>query len=378
MTVTSQLQVPLLDLKAQYAGLREEMTAAVEEVLESQIFINGPKVRELEEAIARQCDCAGAVGVSSGTDALLCALMVLGIGPGDEVITTPYSFFATAGSIWRTGARPVFVDIDPETFNIDVSRIEAAITSKTKAVMPVHLFGQTADLDPIVEICRRRELHLIEDAAQAIGSTYRGRQAGSIGTIGCFSFFPTKNLGGLGDGGIVTSQDPELLERLYLCRNHGATRTYFHSTVGGNFRLDALQAAGLLVKLPHLESWSAGRRANAALYDSLFEGAPGITTPTVREHNVSIYNQYAIRVQDRDALLEHLREVGIGCAIYYPLGLHQQECFAELGYRAGDFPETERAAATSLALPIYSELTEEQIRQVGETVRTFVSARLGD
>ncbi len=365
------MRVPMLDLKAQYATIEHELAPAIREVLASQLFINGPEVKQLEAAVAELSGCAGAVGVSSGTDALLCALMTLGIGPGDEVITTPYTFFATAGSIWRTGARPVFVDIEPETFNIDPARVEAAVTPKTRAIMPVHLFGQVAELDPIMAIAERHRLEVIEDAAQAIGASYRGRPAGSMGIVGCFSFFPSKNLGGLGDGGMITAQDGELLDRLRQCRNHGSAPKYFHKWVGGNFRLDTIQAAGLLVKLRHLEGWSAARRANAALYDALLGEVAEVTTPTVLAHNVSIYNQYVIRAQRRDELLSHLGECGVGCAIYYPLSLHQQECFADLGHEPGDFPESERAAAESLALPVYPELTEEQIRYVVDCIREF-------
>ncbi|MCK4625782.1 MAG: DegT/DnrJ/EryC1/StrS family aminotransferase, partial [Phycisphaerae bacterium] len=264
------MQVPLLDLKAQYATIKDEMAPALQSVMDSQYFINGPEVKELEKQVAEYSDCAAAVGVSSGTDALLAALMTLDIGAGDEVITTPYTFFATAGSIWRTGAKPVFVDIEADTFNIDPAKIEAAITDKTKAIIPVHLFGQMAEMDAIMEIAKKHNLYVVEDAAQSIGSTYKGRKAGSIGTVGAFSFFPSKNLGGLGDGGMIVTQDAELGEKLTQCRNHGSKPKYFHKWVGGNFRLDTLQAAGLLVKLRHLDYWSEGRRANAAKYGALF------------------------------------------------------------------------------------------------------------
>jgi dTDP-4-amino-4,6-dideoxygalactose transaminase len=367
------MQVPLLDLKAQYATLRDEMMSAVEAVLESQYFINGPAVRELESAVAAYSDCRGAVGVSSGTDALLCSLMSLGIGPGDEVITTPFTFFATAGSIWRVCARPVFVDVEPDTFNIDPAKIEAAVTDKTKAIMPVHLFGQTADMDPILAVAKKHGLAVIEDGAQAIGATYKGRKAGSMGTVGCFSFFPSKNLGGLGDGGMITTQDDELAGRLAQCRNHGQGATYIHTFVGANFRLDTIQAAGLLVKLKYLSRWSSGRRANAARYDELLADVAEVVTPTVRDGNVSIYNQYVIRVPRRDELHAHLREQGIGAAVYYPLSLHQQQCFAELGGKAGDFPVSEKAASEVLALPVFPELTDEQIVYVAETIKSFLA-----
>jgi dTDP-4-amino-4,6-dideoxygalactose transaminase len=367
------MKVPLLDLKAQYAILREEMLAAVTLVLDSQQFINGPAVKELEAQVAAYSQCRRAVGMSSGTDALLCALMTLGIGPGDEVITTPYSFFATAGSIARTGARPVFVDIDPATFNIDVSAIEAAVSEKTRAIMPVHLFGQMADMDGVMAMAGRRGLFVVEDAAQAIGATWRGRSAGSIGTVGCFSFFPSKNLGGLGDGGMIVTQDPDLAEKLEVFRNHGSKPKYHHHYVGGNFRLDTIQAAGLLVKLRHLDLWSAKRRENAALYDEHFANLEGLRRPTVRQGAVSIYNQYVVRTERRDALQAFLKERGVGTEVYYPVSLHEQECFKSLGYRRGAFPAAEEAARTSLALPIYPELTEEQIAFVAAQVREFLT-----
>ncbi len=366
------MQVPLLDLKAQYATIKDEMAPALQSVMDSQYFINGPEVKELEKAVARYSDCAVAVGVSSGTDALLAALMTLDIGAGDEVITTPYTFFATAGSIWRTGAKPVFVDIEDETFNIDPSKIEAAITDKTKAIIPVHLFGQMAEMDPIMEIAKKHNLYVVEDAAQSIGSTYKGRKAGSIGTVGAFSFFPSKNLGGLGDGGMVVTQDAELGERLAQCRNHGSKPKYYHKWVGGNFRLDTLQAAGLIVKLRHLDYWSEGRRANAAKYDALFADFEPVKTPVIRDYNVTIYNQYVVRVPKRDDLRAFLKENDIGCEVYYPRSLHEQKCFASLGYNRGDFPESEKAADETLALPVYPELTDEQIQYVAGKVKEFL------
>ncbi len=380
------MKVPLLDLKAQYATIKDEINPAMLAVMESQYFINGPEVKELEAAVAEYSGCAAGVGVSSGTDALLCALMTLGIGENlpacrtgdacagrEEVVTTPYTFFATAGSIWRAGARPVFVDIDPVTYNIDPAKIADAVTENTKAIMPVHLFGQTADMDPIMEIAAEHDLYVIEDAAQAIGAEYKGRKAGSIGTVGCFSFFPSKNLGGLGDGGMVVTQDADLAERLTQCRDHGSAPRYYHKWVGGNFRLDTLQAVGLLVKLRHLDEWSAARRRNAALYDELFADFDLVVTPKVAEGNVSIYNQYVIRVPRRDELQAFLQSEDIGCAMYYPLSLHEQECFKGLGHKRGDFPESEKAAAETLAIPIYPELTEEQIRHVAGKIREFLS-----
>jgi dTDP-4-amino-4,6-dideoxygalactose transaminase len=365
------MQVPLLDLKAQYATLRDEMRKAVDAIMESQYFINGPAVGQLEQAVAAYSGAKAAVGVSSGTDALIAALMGLEIGDGDEVVTTPYTFFATAGSIWRVGAKPVFVDIEPDTFNIDAAKIDSVITGRTKAIMPVHLFGAMADMDPIMAIAKKHGLYVIEDGAQAIGAQYKGRKAGAIGSAGCFSFFPSKNLGGLGDGGMIVTQDAALADRLAQCRNHGMKPQYFHKWVGGNFRLDTLQAAGLLVKLPHLEAWSAKRRANAKRYDEFLAGIDEVTTPAVRDFNVSIYNQYCIRVPRRDALQQHLKDAGVGTAIYYPLSLHQQECFATLGYRKGDFPVSEAAAAETLALPIYPELTDEQLRHVAGQIKAF-------
>ncbi len=364
------MNVSLLDLKAQYATIKDEVMAAVAEVLESQICIGGPKIAELEKQVAKISDCAFAVGVSSGTDALLAGLMALNIGAGDEVITTPFSFFATAGSIVRAGATPVFVDIEPETYNINPSLIAKAITPRTKAIMPVHLFGQMADMDPIMDIASEHKLQVIEDAAQSISATYRGRKAGSIGTIGCFSFFPSKNLGCAGDGGMVVTHDKAVNERLVLMRNHGAKPKYYHRFVGGNFRLDAVQAAILLVKLPHLDQWSEARRVNARAYDAAFSGTP-VQGPTIRPYNVTVFNQYVIRVKRRDELMEHLKQKGIGSEVYYPLPLHLQECFANLGYHEGDCPEAERAAKEVLALPIYPELPTAERDFVAETVLRF-------
>ena len=367
------MQVPMLDLKAQFATVEDEVRAALDAVMESQYFINGPQVKQLEALIAEYTNCKAAVGVSSGTDALVCSLMALGVGPGDEVITTPYTFFATVGSIWRVGAKPVFVDIEPDTYNIDPRQIAAAVTDKTKAIMPVHLFGQVAEMDPIMEIAAQHDLLVIEDAAQAIGATYKGKQAGSIGTVGCFSFFPSKNLGCMGDGGMIVATDPEIGERLAIFRNHGSKPKYYHRWVGGNFRLDTLQAAVLIVKLKHLDAWSDQRRANAARYDELFADCDAVTTPVIRDYNVSIINQYVLRVPRRDDLMARMKEANIGCAIYYPLSLHQQECFAPLGHKDGDFPESEKAAAETVAIPVYPELTDEQMVYVADTVKDFVS-----
>jgi len=349
------MKIPLLDLKAQYQTIREEVLAAVTEVLDSQVCIGGPKVVELEQKIAAMSGCRYGVGVSSGTDALLCSLMALGIGPGDQVITTPFTFFATAGSIVRTGASPVFVDIDPSTYNLSPAAIEGAVTSQTRAILPVHLFGQMCDMDPIMDIARRRGLYVIEDAAQSITATYKGRKAGSVGTAGCFSFFPSKNLGGAGDGGMIVTNDPGLYEKLVLFRNHGAKPKYFHKYVGGNFRLDPVQAAILLVKLPHLEAWSEARRRHAAYYDTRLGDAVG--TPFIRPDCVSIYNQYVIRTPRRDELLAALHAAGIGTEIYYPAPMHEQECFRGLGYLPEHCPVASQVAREVLAIPVYPELT---------------------
>jgi dTDP-4-amino-4,6-dideoxygalactose transaminase len=371
-----KMNVPLLDLKAQYAALKDEIHAAVNRVIESQAFILGPDVKALEDEVASYSHAKHAIACASGSDALLLALMALEIKAGDEVITTPYSFFATAAAISRLGARPVFVDIDPATYNLDVSKIEAAITERTRAIMPVHLYGQCAEMRAIMEVCSRHNLPIIEDAAQAIGAEDDGRQAGVIGAIGCFSFYPSKNLGGAGDGGMMTTNDDALAERLRILRVHGSATKYYHSLIGVNSRLDSLQAAILRVKLPHLDAWSDARAANAARYNQLFEDAgllEEIGLPAVRARGRHIFNQYVIRAgEKRDALIEHLKRHDIGTDIYYPVPLHLQECFDYLGYKAGDFPEAERAARETIALPIYPELTIEQQGYVVETIREFM------
>ena len=366
------MQVPLLDLKAQYATIKNEVSAAVLEVLESQRCIGGPKVKELEEKIAAISDCKFAVGASSGTDAILNSLMSLDIGADHEVITTPFTFFATVGSIARTGAKPVFVDIDPKTYNINPDRVEQVVTERTKAIIPVHLFGQMVDMDRIMEIANKHDLAVIEDAAQSITSTYKGRKAGSIGTVGCFSFFPSKNLGGAGDGGMIVTNNEQLYERIAVMRNHGSKPKYFHKHIGGNFRIDPIQAAVLLVKLLHLDNWSDARRRNAAFYNEKFAGTI-VNTPYISPSCMSIYNQYVIRVPKRDGLLAYLREKGIGCEIYYPHPMHLQECFKNLGYKEGDFPEAEKASKEVLAIPIYPELTDEMKDCVAETIISFLS-----
>jgi dTDP-4-amino-4,6-dideoxygalactose transaminase len=387
---STSIPVPLLDLKAQYRAIRQEVREAVDRVADSQHFILGPEVEALEREIAAYSQCEYGVGVSSGTDALLVALMAIDLGPGDEVISTPYTFFATAGSVARLGAKSVFVDIDPLTFNIDPAGIERAVTPRTRAIIPVHLYGQMADMGPIMEVAARHNLIVIEDAAQAIGSEYQGRRAGSIGHFGCFSFFPSKNLGGFGDAGLVTTNDEHLAARLRLFRNHGYSPKYYNKVVGGNFRIDAIQAAVLRVKLKYLDGWTAGRQQNAEEYRRLFAEAglalaaesidcskgngsrpKGVVLPQDGPARRHIYNQFVIRSQRRDRLMSHLKERQIGTEIYYPVPMHLQECFADLGYSRGDFPESECAADQSLALPIYPELTEEMLKSVVSAIADF-------
>lgn len=368
------MKVPLLDLKAQYTPLRDEMLAKVESVFDSQYFVLGSEVQALEEEIAAYSQTKHAIGCASGSDALLLALMALNVKEGDEVITTPYTFFATVSSITRLGAKAVFVDVDPETYNLNASQIENVITEKTKAIMPVHLYGQCADMDALIEISERRNIPLVEDAAQAIGSEDNERRAGNMSAIGCFSFYPSKNLGGAGDGGMMTTNDDELAYMLRILRVHGGERRYYHRVVGLNSRLDALQAAVLRVKLPHLDNWSEARQRNAKRYNNLFNEAElteFVSTPFERENIRHIYNQYVIRVSRRDELKEFLAKNGVGTDIYYPVPLHLQECFAFLGYKEGDFPEAEKAAKETLALPIYPELTEEQQHYVVEKIGEF-------
>jgi len=375
------VHVPLLDLKIQYKAIKSEIQKSLEEVLESQEFIMGPHVDKLETAIADYSRARYAIGVSSGTDALLAALMSLDIRPGDEVITTPFTFFSTAGTIARLNARPVFVDIEPVTFNMVPSQIERVITRKTRAIIPIHLFGQCADMDPILEIARKRNLRVVEDAAQSIGAEYKGRRAGSMGDMGIFSFFPSKNLGGFGDGGMVVTNDEALFEKVKLLRAHGMHPKYYHKIVGGNFRLDALQAAVLSVKLKYLDGWSQGRRMNAAYYDRKFRvsglierGLIQIPEAVYKENgdrNYHIYNQYTLRVKDRDRLQAHLKQNLIGSEIYYPVALHLQECFQDLGYKAGAFPVSGEAAKSVLSIPIYPELTDAQKDYVVGMIEEF-------
>ncbi|MBM4260382.1 MAG: DegT/DnrJ/EryC1/StrS family aminotransferase [Deltaproteobacteria bacterium] len=381
----SPTPVPLLDLRTQYGAIEAEIRAAIDKVVQSQQFILGPEVEQLEREIAAYSACRFGIGVSSGTDALLVALMSLGIGSGDEVVTTPYTFFATVGCISRVGATPVFVDIDPLTYNIDATKIESAITRRTRAIMPVHLYGQMAEMDLIVDLARRYRLRVIEDAAQAIGSEDNGKRAGSISDLGCFSFFPSKNLGAFGDGGMVTTNDAELAERVAMLRGHGSKAKYYHKYIGGNFRLDAIQAAVLRVKLKYLDGWTAARQRNAATYRQLFtaaklttdNGAGSSGAPVALPHEAAggrhIYNQFVIRVgtRRRDGLIDHLKRANIGCEIYYPVPLHLQECFRDLGHKPGDFPESEAAAQQTIALPIYPELTEAMQRAVVQSIADF-------
>ncbi len=374
------VRVPLLDLQPQYAPLRQSILAAITRVCDSQRFIMGPEVSSLEDELAALLGVEHAVAVSSGTDAVLLALMMLGIGPGDEVVTTTYSFFATAGAVVRVGARPVLVDIDPVTFNIDPEAIAGAITPRTKAILPVHLFGLGADMAPIMESAARAGVPVIEDAAQAIGATIAGRPAGGIGAIGCFSFFPSKNLGAFGDAGLVTTNDAGLAARARLLRVHGMEPKYYHHVVGANFRMDALQAAVLRVKAPHLAAWTEARRMNAARYTRLFRErgvADRVVLPVEPSGRRHIFNQFVIRVAGRDRLKAHLDAQGIGNEIYYPVPFHLQPCFADLGHTAGDFPYAERAALESLAIPIYSELTTEQQEIVVDAIVDWVNTAGG-
>jgi dTDP-4-amino-4,6-dideoxygalactose transaminase len=371
--MTVEMNVPLLDLRAQFQTIRGEVMAAVERVFESQHFILGPEVEAFEREAAEYCRIKHAIGCGSGSDALLLALTALGVGPGDEVVTASFSFFATAGSIARLGARPVFVDISPDDFNVDPNLIERAITPRAKAILPVHLFGQCAEMDAIREVADRHNLPVIEDAAQAIGAGYCERLAGAMGAVGCFSFFPSKNLGGAGEGGLMTTDDDDLAERLRLLRVHGMRPKYYHKVVGVNSRLDALQAAVLGVKLKYLDRWSDARRRNAEHYDKLFAeaGVEEVTTPAVRPNRRHIFNQYTIRCSRRDELMDFLKRRGVGSEIYYPAPLHLQECFAHLGYKPGDLPATERASRECLSLPIYPELTEEMRQYVVEKIAEF-------
>jgi dTDP-4-amino-4,6-dideoxygalactose transaminase len=382
--------VPLLDLKGQYRPLKAEIMAAIEEICDAQAFILGPNVTALEAEVAAYSQSPFGIGVSSGTDALLLALMALDVGPGDEVVTSPYTFFATGGTIARVGARPIFLDVEPSTYNLSPVAVQRFVDERcdvqagrlvnratggaVRAIMPVHLYGQCADMAPLLEIAQRHSLHVIEDAAQAIGSEYLGRRAGAFGAVGCFSFFPSKNLGAFGDAGLCTAQDAELAERLRVMRVHGGKPKYYHAVIGGNFRIDELQAAVLRIKLRRLDAWTAGRQANAATYRELFAAAglaDVVTLPYEMPGVRHIYNQFVVRAPRRDALKQHLATAGIGTEIYYPVPLHLQACFAYLGGQAGECPESERAAAETLALPVYPELAREQLEYVVESIGRF-------
>lgn len=365
------MSVPLLDLKAQYVTIKDEIEAAIREVVQEQQFVLGSKVEQLEEKVARYVGTKCAVGVASGTDSIFLSLKALGVGRDDEVITTSFSFFATAGEIVNAGATPVFVDIDPKTFNIDPTLVERAITERTKSILPVHLFGQCADMDPILRIAENHGLKIVEDAAQAIGATYKGQPAGSMGDCGCISFFPSKNLGAYGDGGIVVTSNPEIADAVRMLRVHGSRKKYQHETIGINSRLDALQAAVLLAKLPHLDEWNAKRRRNAAYYGEKLAGVDGVQTPFIAPDNLSVYHVYTVRVRNRDKVMETLANDGIGTAVHYPLPLPYQKCFDYLGYSEGDFPNCEKAAKEVLSIPVYPELTEEQMDAV---VRSLAKA----
>lgn len=369
------MKVPLLDIKEQNDVLRAEIEAALGRVLDTNAFILGGEVAELEKELAGYCGTKYAIGCASGSDALLLAMMGLDVAAGDEVITTPYSFFATVSAITRLGAKPVFVDIDPDTYNLDVEAVSAKISGRTKAVQPVHLYGQCVEMDRLMGMCDAAGVPVVEDAAQAIGAEDKGRRAGSMGWIGCFSFYPSKNLGGMGDGGFMTTDDDELAEQLFALRVHGSKERYYHKWVGLNSRLDGFQGAVLRVKLPHLDRWSDRRKANADRYRELFSEAgleEKVTLPAERPDVRHIYNQFVIRVPDhRDVLREHLSASGVGTDIYYPVPLHLQECFEYLGYKRGDFPESERASRESLALPVYPELTPEQQQYVVDKIAEF-------
>ena len=367
--MTGRMKVKLLDLQGQYFSIRGEVRRALDEICDAQDFVLGPRVEQFEKNLAAYCQTKHAIGVSSGTDALLCAMMAMDIGPDDEVICPAFTFFASAGSIARLGARPVFCDIDPATFNLCAKDVKKRLTKKTRAIMPVHLFGQLADMESINAIAREHGLKVIEDAAQAIGAKRGGKPACGHGDVGCLSFYPTKNLGGFGDGGAICTNDDALAEKCVLLRVHGSgTKTYFHKHIGGMFRMGSIQAAVLDIKLKRLEGWHEARRANARLYEELLQGS-GVACPRIDPANWSIYNQYVVRVADRDNVKKKLAEAGIGSAVYYPLALHEQECFSHLGHRRGDFPESEKACGEVLALPIYPELPQDQLRYVAAELR---------
>ena len=364
------MNVPMLDLKAQYETIKGEIIPAITDVCEKQALCLGPAVVQFEENVAKYCGSNFAIGVSSGSDALLASLMSMGIGQGDEVIAPAFTFVATTGAIARVGATPVFVDINKDTFNIDPAKIESAITPKTKAIIPVHLFGQLADMDAILEIANKHDLLVIEDAAQSIGASQKGIKAGNFGDCGCFSFYPSKNLGAFGDGGLITTNDKSLCNKIKMVRNHGQSGTYEYELIGGNFRLDGIQGAVLDIKLKYLEKWSQKRRDNAAIYNNILSDSE-VKTPFIAENNISIYNQYTIKAPKRDELKQHLINNNIGCAVYYPNPLHLEKCFKDLGYKIGDLPETDRASKEVLSIPVYPELSTEQIEYVAKTILSF-------
>lgn len=371
------MKVPFIDLKLQYRAMSSDVQKAISEVCEEQAFILGPRVQAFEKAVADYLAVSHAVGVASGSDALLLSLMALGIGQGDEVITTPYTFFATAGAILRLGARPVFVDINPQTFNMDPKQVDAALTPGVKTLLPVHLFGQCTEMKPLQALAADEDLTIVEDAAQAMGAKYNGKNAGSLGDLGCFSFYPTKNLGGFGDGGMVVTASANLAERVRMLRVHGSRERYLHEMIGLNSRLDALQAAVLMIKLKYLDQWTQQRRQKAKNYNQLFSQA-GLTEqirlPVELAGNYHVYNQYVICVPRRDELKAYLAQEGVGTEVYYPVPLHLQPCLREMGYKVGDFPESERAARESLALPIFPELTDDQQTFVVEKIKSFYQA----
>jgi dTDP-4-amino-4,6-dideoxygalactose transaminase len=369
------MQVPLLDLKRQWKQIREQSLKNVTQVLDEQACVLGPRVAAFEKAVAAYSQVPHAIGCASGTDALLIALRVLGVEKGEEVITSPFTFFASAGAVINAKGRPVFVDIERDSFNIDATRIDAAVTPRTRVIQPVHLYGQCADMDAVNAVAKKRGLAVLEDAAQSLGAQDRGRMAGSMGDVGAYSFYPSKNLGGVGDGGMMVAKDDAIEKRLRSLRTHGGVNRYFHDEVGWNSRLDALQVAVLEVKLPLLDSWSDARAGNARFYDEALSGVVGVTTPRALPGKKHIYNQYVLRCERRDALKDHLDKAGVGNAIYYPLSLHEQKCFADLGYRAGDFPESERACKENLSIPVHPELTDGERNYVVEQIRGFYGAK---
>lgn len=369
-TKESVTSVPLLDLKRQYVAIKTEIDEAIVKVVANTQFILGPEVKTFEESVASYCKTKFAIGVASGTDALLISLRACGVGPGDEVIIPTFSFFATASAVHNLGAKPIFVDINPETYNLDPDLIQEKITKKTKVIMPVHLFGQSCDMDPILDLAKKYNLKVVEDAAQALGAEYKNKKTGSVSDLGCFSFFPSKNLGGMGDGGMVVTSNPELAEKVKLLRTHGAKQKYYHDIVGYNSRLDTIQAAVLNVKLKYLDSWSKKRRENAQIYNQQLKGCE-ITLPKAESYNYHIYNQYTIAVKNRDELKDFLKQKGVGCEVYYPVPLHLQECFSYLGYKKGSCPISEKKASAVISLPVFPELTEKEQECVISAIKQF-------